>query len=245
MTMKPFNWRCPHCDHKVTITESRFSSGVHFLYLENRRDKMCVRSAFLVCPNEDCREPTLEVSLHKWHYENTSARIDWPPFEKRRLIPRSDARAFPEYVPAPIREDYEEACLIRELSPKAAATLARRALQGILRDYYQVKPGRLVDEIDALESTMEPELFEAIHGVRTVGNIGAHMEKDIDVIVEVDPDEADLLIELVETMIEETYVRREQRRRRLEQVAALAQAKEQERKALAAPHVQTARAPEG
>jgi len=34
---------------------------------------------------------------------------------------------------------------------------------------------------------MEPELFEAIHGVRKVGNIGAHMEADTNVIVDVDP----------------------------------------------------------
>lgn len=82
---------------------------------------------------------------------------------------------------------------------------------------------------------MEPELLEAIHGVRKVGNIGAHMEADINVIVEVDPDEAQLLIELVETMIEETYVHREQRRNRLQKVADLSSAKEQARKALPAP----------
>jgi hypothetical protein len=137
----------------------------------------------------------------------------------------------PEFVPAPIREDYEEACLIRDLSPKSAATLARRSLQGILRDFYKAKPGRLLDEIKALADSMDPELLEAIHGVRKVGNIGAHLEADINVIVDVDPDEAKLLIELVETMIEETYVRREQRRIRLQHVKILADEKEQQRKA--------------
>ena len=33
--------------------------------------------------------------------------------------------------------------------------------------------------------------------VRKVGNIGAHMEKDINVIVDVDPDEAQHLIGLI------------------------------------------------
>jgi hypothetical protein len=77
---------------------------------------------------------------------------------------------------------------------------------------------------------MEPELWDAIDGVRKIGNIGAHMEADINQIVEVDPDEAQLLLELVETMIEETYVRRAERQTRLAKVKALATEKEQERK---------------
>src|SRR5688572_22574107 len=213
-----FNWRCPHCDHKVTITDSRYSSQKHLLHHENSVGALALRSAFIVCPNEECKKPTLEVSINKFAYEGTTSQLQWPALEERTLIPRSDSRAFPEYVPESIRSDYEEACLIRELSPKSAATLARRALQAILRDFYKAKPGRLVDEIKALEDRMEPELLTAIHGVRKVGNIGAHMEADINVIVEVDPDEAQLLIELVETMIEETYVHREQRRNRLQKV---------------------------
>ena len=133
-------------------------------------------------------------------------------------------------MPQAIRADYTEACLVRDLSPKSAATLARRALQGILRDFFGAKPGRLVDEIDSLSDQIEPDLLNAIHGVRRVGNIGAHMESDISLIVDVDPSEAQLLIELVETMIEETYVRRDERRRRIERVTALATAKDRERK---------------
>jgi hypothetical protein len=238
MAIQPFNWRCPHCDHKVTVSDERFSASVHQLHIDNKAGKIALRSQFIVCPNTECQRPTLTVSIHKFSSQGSSWTIAWPAIETRTLIPRSDSRAFPEFVPESIRRDYEEACLIRELSPKSAATLARRALQGILRDFYKAKPGRLVDEINALEQRMEPELFEAIHGVRKVGNIGAHMEADINVIVDVDPDEAGLLIELVETMIEETYVRREQRRSRLQKVAALSQAKEQERKTLAATAAQ-------
>jgi hypothetical protein len=232
-----FNWRCPHCDHKVTITDERFSSNKHLLHHDNSVGKIALRSIFMVCPNEECKKPTLEVAIHEWGYvQGTAAvKLQFPPIDERTLMPRSDSRAFPEYVPESIRSDYEEACLIRELSPKSAATLARRALQGILRDFYKAKPGRLVDEIKALEDRMEPELLEAIHGVRKVGNIGAHMEADINLIVEVDPTEAQLLTELVETMIEESYVRREQRRNRLQKVAELSKTKEQARKALPAP----------
>jgi len=39
---------------------------------------------------------------------------------------------------------------------------------------------------------VDPLTWEAIDAVRKLGNIGAHMEKDINVIVDVDPEEAEL-----------------------------------------------------
>jgi hypothetical protein len=243
MAIKPFNWRCPYCDHAVVITSELFSSDIHKTSITNAVGSICLSSQFIICPNRACRKPTLNAQIRRWSWGGEGGGgvvFEGEPFDRWRLMPFGESRVFPDYVPAPIREDYQEACLIRDLSPKAAATLARRTLQGILRDFFKVTPGRLVDEINALEATMAPELLEAIHGVRKVGNIGAHMEKDIDLIVDVDPDEAQLLIELVETMIEETYVHREQRRARIQKVTELAGSKEQARKALAAPAAQGA-----
>jgi hypothetical protein len=59
------------------------------------------------------------------------------------------------------------------------------------------------------------ESVEAIDHVRGLGNIGAHMEKDINIIIEIDPGEAQSLIELIELLFEEWYVAREERHRRL------------------------------
>jgi hypothetical protein len=230
----PMNWHCPHCHHKVTITDDRNSSETHFLLIKNRAGKLALSSHFLVCPNDECQEATLWVELRTWERRSGEQNL-LDVAETWQLIPKSDARPFPDYVPAPIREDYTEACCIRALSPKSAATLARRSLQGILRDFYRVKPGRLVDEINALKDTLEPDLWDAIDGVRQVGNMGAHMEADINVIVDVDPEEAQILIRLVETMIEETYVHREQRRARIKQVTDLAAAKDGERRQLKTP----------
>jgi hypothetical protein len=60
------------------------------------------------------------------------------------------------------------------------------------------------------------------------------MEADIGVIVDVDPNEAQVLLELIETMIEETYVRRAVRQARLARVTAIAAQKEVDKKAPAA-----------
>jgi hypothetical protein len=145
--------------------------------------------------------------------------------EKWSLVPNSNAKTFPAYIPQPILDDYREACLIRDLSAKASATLSRRCLQGILRDFWSAKPGRLVDEIDQIKSRIDPHTWDAIDAVRKLGNIGAHMEKDINIIVDVDPDEAELLIGLIETLLLEWYVAREERSARMGLIVSAAASK--------------------
>jgi len=51
------------------------------------------------------------------------------------------------------------------------------------------------------------------------------MEKDINLIVEVDPQEAGLLIGLIENLINDWYIVREERKRRMEDITNVAQAK--------------------
>jgi hypothetical protein len=138
------------------------------------------------------------------------------------LIPSSKAKTFPAYIPQVVLNDYREACLIRDLSPKASATLSRRCLQGILRDFWQLKAGRLVDEIAQIKDKVDPLTWGAIEAVRKIGNVGAHMEADINVIVDVDPDEAELLIGLVETLLREWYIAREDRKARMGALMAAA-----------------------
>jgi hypothetical protein len=58
--------------------------------------------------------------------------------------------------------------------------------------------------------------------VRSIGNIGAHMEKDINLIIDVEPEEAQALIELTETLFQEWYVGRHERQQRLARVAKIA-----------------------
>lgn len=152
------------------------------------------------------------------------------PINSWSLRPQSFAKPLPDYIPIAIKEDYEEACLIQTLSPKASATLARRCLQGMIRDFWKIKPQNLAKEIESIKDKVEPDTWEAIDVVRKVGNIGAHMEKDINQIVEVDENEAGLLIGLIEMLIEEWYVSRYERPQRLENIKQLGQDKDIQRK---------------
>jgi hypothetical protein len=223
--MSDFNWICPHCGRAVTISDERNSADSHTLDIGNAVGRCTLRTVYIVCPNPECRQITLTAALYRSHIAtNGYERLD-DKMQEWSLIPASASQQFPEYVPQAIREDYGEACLIRDLSPKASATLSRRCLQGILRDFWKVKAGRLVDEIEQVEDKIDPITWDAIEAVRKLGNIGAHMERDINVIVDVDPEEAALLIGLVETLLKEWYVAREERKVRMTAVIAAAAAK--------------------
>jgi len=229
--MPSINTKCPHCEREITIVENMQSLSDHLLHVDNTDGTMRLRSQWNVCPNKTCNKTILSVVVHKVAYHHgTYAPTDMVPILRRRLIPGSAARIFPDYVPAAIREDYEEACAIVADSPKAAATLARRALQGIVRDFYSVNPGNLIKEIEQLEDKIDEDIWAAIDAVRQIGNIGAHMEKDIDVIVAVDEGESELLIQLVETLIDDCYIARHKRKNRLAGIKALGEAKKAEQK---------------
>lgn len=125
---------------------------------------------------------------------------------RSQIFPKSKAKKFPDYIPMQLIEDYEEAYDILELSPKASATLSRRCLQGIIRDFHKVKPGTLNNEIIQLKDIVPKSQYDVLHSLRKLGNIGAHLENDVNLIVEIKPDEAEKLIKLIEYLFEKWYV---------------------------------------
>lgn len=101
----------------------------------------------------------------------------------------------------------------------------------MIRDFWGIRKRRLKDEVDALEEKVDPETWDAIDSIRQIGNIGAHMEADINVIVDVDPDEATLLIGLIETLLADWYIARHNREERMSKIKAVAEEKQRERDA--------------
>lgn len=228
-----FSWQCPFCNQHATITKAdkHFVQGA--MPIESAEGPKYISNRFYVCPNEKCKKFTLDIFLFKakpnaYGFEAGTLEKEW------QLIPNSKAKQFKlEYkIPKAIIADYEEACLIRSLSPKASATLSRRCLQGMIRDFWGVKKPdgyegfwSLAKEIKVIKDKVEPEVWGAIEVVRKVGNIGAHMESDVNVIVNVTPDEADKLIGLIELLIEEWYVNKFLRAKRLSEITAIGEEK--------------------
>lgn len=230
-----FHWTCPYCNHDATLRYQDYDSGGNNFRIQNPAEGHKYLSwLYVVCPNSECRKYTLWVGISQLSYDDNDK--SWEVGELIRswnLVPASRAKAFPDYVPKGILDDYSEACLIVDMSPKASATLSRRCLQGVIRDFWKVKPGRLLDEIEEIKERTDPLTWDAIDSVRKVGNIGAHMEKDINVIVDVDPNEAQMLIELIETLIKDWYVGREERKNRLLTIKSIADKKKTQKESTA------------
>lgn len=219
-----FPWTCPFCGRHATIGHENFSQNDFVFNDHNKEDSyLTLRSTAITCPNRQCREYELRTALFK--FDTGNHRTIGDALAKWQLRPSSKAQVFPTYVPAPIVEDYNEACVIRDLSPKASATLSRRCLQGIIRDFWGISKNRLVDEINELKDKIDPATWQAIDAVRSIGNIGAHMEKDINLVIEVDPREAQLLIGLIEILVKDWYIAKHERQAQLAAIVALAEAK--------------------
>lgn len=152
-------------------------------------------------------------------------------FHSARLYPPSSGKPFPVGIPDAMLEDYNEACSIIDLSPKSSATLARRCLQAMIRDFCEIRKANLFQEIEALEKKLisgelpkgvEAETVVAMKVLKDKGNIGAHMTEVDGKIVNVDPDEARHLLGLIEMLFSDWYVARHKRRETLAAIEAMA-----------------------
>jgi hypothetical protein len=236
-----FNWTCPYCGHAQAVGEAKVHSSEQHIGISDLAEGSLNLVAFGIgCANHECLKLTLTLAVRPdtWNSTKYEYNVDYgaPATYFQRALPRSDSKPQPEYIPVALREDYEEACLIRDDSPKAAATLARRCLQGMIRDFCEIQRATLDQEIKALHKAIQdgnapsgvsPESVDAIDHVRKVGNIGAHMEKNIDLIIAVEPEEAQALIGLIEILFDEWYVAKETRTRRLAQIASISAEKQQ------------------
>jgi hypothetical protein len=227
-----FNWTCPYCNCPQIVTDSNwFETSGKVRNPPGEFGRVAYRINSVTCQNTQCRRMTLEAALyHRTDYTGGDSYQTNDLIATWHLLPESSAKPQPDFIPEAIRNDYVEACRIRDLSPKASATLARRCLQGMIRDFAKISKNRLVDEIKALAAAIEsgvapagvtPESVEAIDKVREIGNIGAHMEKDVDLIVDIEPGEAQVLIELIEMLFNEWYVARHIRQERLARIATV------------------------
>jgi hypothetical protein len=210
-------WYCPNCNKELTVSEDDRRVSLADLTLPNADGLRRLVSKFVVCPNPGCRRFSVIASLH--HLEVNGKRTYTGKHIKTwALVPPSSALSFPIAIPQHILEDYQEACLTIELSPKVAAALSRRCLSAMLRDYWQVQPGSLSDEFRQIKGTADPLTWEAIESVRNRGMTGTRMESEGAEIFDTEPGEAELLIGLIETLIEDWYVTREERRKRLTEI---------------------------
>jgi len=217
------DFTCPFCNHTFPLInsstyecyESSFASSNSSSWHKTPTNAIFIH--FYKCPH--CTKTSVQIDGSSGDFENIHIPV----------YPNSLAKQFPEYIPKSIRADYKEAYSIVHLSPKASATLARRCLQGMIRDFHGIKKSRLIDEVNELQSIVPTTQWKAIDGVRSIGNIGAHMEKDINMIVDVDPGESEKLLKLIELLIDKWYIARHDEEELLSDIIAIADKKKNQK----------------
>lgn len=197
-------------EHHFLIRRPYFSSK------ENLSDKITIQT--MNCPN--CHKVSIDIVGVGSQFPDRIMHFN----------PISLAKAYPDYIPQTIRSDYEEAHAILNLSPKASATLSRRCLQGMIRDFWGISKARLVDEIDALKDLVDPSTKKVLDALRKLGNIGAHPEKDVNLIVDIEPNEAHMLLKFIELLMQKWYIERHGNEQLLQDILDLDKDKQNQRK---------------
>lgn len=188
--------KCPHCN--TAIHEdwgSNFGNVASELYR-------------IQCP--ECDKPIIKVKIGDWNGERSVTF-----FEKIVYPEYAGAATTDKSVPSEFAEDYIEAKAVLPISPKASASLSRRCLQNLLHNKLGIKKANLNQEIDECikTGTLPSDLLDMIDAIRNVGNFGAHPIKSTSTsqIVEVEPGEAELCLELIEEMFDHLFVKPAQR----------------------------------
>ena len=162
--------KCPHCIreiHAVSEIIPLQSDSIGNYFIEKKK-----------CTNPKCDRWIIYLVNA---LQPTAQGVDYTEFSdliSRTLVhPKGSNRTpAPDVVPEVFKQDYFEACLVLDDSPKASAALSRRCLQNLLRDKAKVKHGSLSSEIDeVLKSNSLPSfLSDNIDAIRNIGNFAAH-----------------------------------------------------------------------
>lgn len=207
---------CPFCNKGSTIVDANIKGSKNF-HFEDESDGhdyiLDIRN--ITCPTPECKKTEIIFRKFKYNAEKKEYEFDY----KLNIEPKANIKVFPDYVPEQILQDYKEAKLIIDLSPKASATLLRRCLQGMIRDFWGVQKKTLHAEIETIKDKMDDDdMYNAIMALKSIGNIGAHPEHDINLIIDVESEEANELAGLIETLIEDWYIAREARKERINRI---------------------------
>jgi Domain of unknown function (DUF4145) len=218
--MRDVRWTCDFCGIAQITTDNAETDEVSLTVGSSKHGQLYAAVTVFSCANPACKEATIICGIYDAFAKDSTT-------SKRRsfqigtqLWPRSGGKTTPDFVPVKIREDYAEAYLIRELSPKASATLSRRCLQGIIRDFCKIdehtlhlaiKALRILAADGTLPAGVTVDAMNAIDDVCHIGNIGAHIEDDVNLIVTTEPLESQVLLELLNFLINDWYVERERR----------------------------------
>lgn len=206
--------KCPHCNVGINLEIKQITTYELPEVINDKKTGIELSHGF--CP--ECNG--LIVILKEGEYKFIEGEGEIVTIEQESfLYPKFYKRIIDTLVPDYYRSCFNEANDVLSVSPKASAALSRRLLQTTLRDEYQIIIDNLAKQIDQfinLPSTPS-YISEAIDAIRKVGNFAAHPNKytHTDEIVEVEHKEAEWILDVLEEILDFTFVQPKQRQARI------------------------------
>jgi Domain of unknown function (DUF4145) len=193
--------KCPHCT--ISIHESWTGNEIFAEAVGETRWRVQI----MFCP--ECKESILRFGQAQIGSNYVTEPKSW-----KQFYPSGSSRPVPADVPKDVANDYSEASLVMQLSPKASAALSRRCLQTVLRNagYTQKDLSKQIDAVLA-ESDARKALPSGVHmivdTVRNFGNFAAHKITDQTTlqIISVEPAEAEYCLDVLDAVFDHYYVK--------------------------------------
>lgn len=142
--------------------------------------------------------------------------------ESEILYPIHATPEVDDRIDEPYSSEFANAINIKSISPKASAMLSRRVMEAVLEKEYDIDDGFLSSKISEFISynDIPYRLRKSVDIVREVGNVGAHTQEDAETgeLVDVDPGEADVVLDVLRQLLEYTFVRDERREEQIRSI---------------------------
>ena len=214
--------KCSHCQTAFNL-ENADSSGVRL----GQDAEFFWLLSWVQCPT--CERFVIILISEPPKDEGSSTQDDGiapePDYERSRTLmvhPLGATRPLSRDVPAAYADRFQRAVRVLPLAADASAALSRRLLQDLIRDKAGITKRTLNDEIEALleSNVLRSELADDVDVIRQVGNFAAHPIKSQSTgeVVDVEPGEADWLLDVLEELLDFYFVRPAASQRRREKL---------------------------
>lgn len=201
--------RCPTCKTTFHSQPDEVKS-----YWENYQAGNVIQFLVQLCP--ECRSPIVIQRFGRAYDKANMSRLH--SIKDEIVFPIEKAINIPAEVPETYRDDLYEAHQVLETSAKSSAALCRRILQKVFHEIFNIKKRDLSQEIDEFINNAKAPTYltEAIDAIRQIGNFAAHPIKNTNTgaISDVEPGEAEWLLEVIEALFDFAFVQPEKLKQR-------------------------------
>src|SRR4051794_21071252 len=116
MSGAPFT--CPFCGLKTVVPGDHMTETLASPPVPCAQGPSTFRLLVTVCPNQDCAAMTAVLDMYEYEADARGMlRIASQPKKTWKLVPSTNGKQFPDYVPERIVKEYNDAYATLEINP--------------------------------------------------------------------------------------------------------------------------------